>query len=355
MSDLIVLTSNKKQDKRAAVLALQKQFQDQGLKTAVLVTANGRVDVYSYLLNQRTHYSIPLTATKSIADFEQWVPTGYDKYIFEVTFPYSPVGAAYLDLFKNINEVVSYPLKDIWKQTVLDPRNRAASIDPSENIPDLASTPDLTPMWNIVHNRNVQTLITQCPSPVPGPYFDTAKTLHNVDKLAVESITPRMTLPKSEKKVIAVGEFPAEYWDIGSQLTWYKYQYAEFMAALRAEKYDLAVIGTCRSQNLKFQDKSKNHLVICHQPIVYLNLRNRVKKMSSIKDFSTVFSAIKQQSPLNVPLCDRDGAFSGYNNRLMINKKYTITEPVWKERNTVYCDGWISPLTLIQEKYLEVN
>ena len=88
-------------------------------------------------------------------------------------------------------------------------------------------------MWNIVHNRNVQTLVTQSPSPVEGPYFDTAKTLHNIDKLAVESITPRMTLPKSDKKVIAVGLFPAEFWDISSQLTWYKFHYAEFMEALR--------------------------------------------------------------------------------------------------------------------------
>ena len=353
MSDLIVLTSNKKQDKRAVVLALQKQFQDQGLKTAVLVTANGRVDVYSYLLNQRMHYSIPLTATKSIADFEQWVPTGYDKYIFEVTFPYSPVGAAYLDLFKNINEVVSYPLKDTWKQTVLDPRNRAASIDPSENIRDLAATPDITPMWNIVHNRNVQTLITQCPSPMAGPYFDTAKTLHNTDKLAVESITPRMTLPKSDKKVVAVGEFPAEFQDIYPNLIWYTYAYVTFAQVLKAEKYDLAIIGTNVNENLKLSDRPKTKPVICYQPTVYENLTKPVKQMSAVKDLSAIFSVIKNQ-PVGTNLCDKGGSFSGYNNRFWINTKYDAQNPVWKENNIIFCNGWISPKTLVQEKLLEV-
>lgn len=353
MSDLIVLTSNKKQSKRAAVLALQKKFQDEGNRTAVLVTANGRVDVYSYLLDQRYHYSIPLAATKSKEDFEQWVPVGYDKYILEVTFPFSPIGAAYIDLFKNINEVVSYDLRNSWKQTVLDPKNRAASIDPSENIPDLTATPDITPMWDIVHNRNVQILVTQCPVPVEGPYFDTVKTLHNIDKLAVESITPRMTLPKSDKKVIVFGEFPAEYWDIYPQLTWYSYASVSFMMMYRAEKYDLAIVGTSNKDNLKIKDKPKDRQVICYQPTVYKELNKMERKMSPIKDLFTVFSAIKNQHA-GTNLCDKDGAFSGYNNRFWVNSKYDTSAPLWKEDNIVFCNGWILPQTLIQEKFLEV-
>jgi hypothetical protein len=354
MSNLIVLTSNKKQDKRTAVLALQKQFQDQGYKTAVLVTANGRVDVYSYLLEQRYHYSVPLTATKSRAEFEQWVPVGYDKYILEVTFPYSPVGAAYVDLFSNINEVVSYDLRDSWKQTVLDPKNRAASIDPSENIPDPEATPDITPMWNVVHNRNVQTLVTKCPEPVEGPYLDTGKRFHNADKLAVESITPRMTLPKSDKKVIVFGGFPAEYWDIFPKLTWYTYASVTFMQMLRAEKYDLAIIGTCNNENLKIKDKPKTKPVICYQPTVYENLDKTVKQMCKVKDFSSVFSAIKNQQP-GSSLCENEGTYAGFNNMLWINSKYNSPAPVWKEGNIVFCNGWIHPQILIREKFWMVN
>jgi hypothetical protein len=89
--------------------------------------------------------------------------------------------------------------------------------------------------------------------------------------------------------------------------------------------------------------------------IVYLNLENRVKNMAPIKDFSAVFSVIKKQSPTTVPLCADDGAFSGYNNRLMVNTKHITDEPLWKDGIVVYCDGWISPQSLIQEKFLEVN
>jgi hypothetical protein len=353
MSDLYLLTSNKKQDKRAAVLALQKHFQEEGHKTAVLVTANGRVDVYSYLLEQRYHYSIPLSATKNKKTFEQWVPAGYDKYILEVTFPFFPVGAAYIDLFKNINEVVSYDLRDTWKQHVLDPANRAGSVDPSENIPDLEATPDLIPMWDIVHKRNVTTMVTKCPSPLNGPYLDTSKMIHNTDKLAVESITPRMNLPKSDKKIIVFGEFPAEYWDIFPHLVWYTYAPVTFLQMLRAEKYDLAVVGTCNNENLKFRDKPKERPVICYQPSVYLDLEKREKKMSATMDFKSVFSTIKNQEP-GKNLNDTGGAFSGYNNRFWVNSKYETPDPVWREGNIVYCNGWLSPKTLIQEKFLEV-
>jgi len=355
MSDIIVLTSNKKQDKRAAVLALQKKFKINGYKTAVLVTTNGRVDVYSYLLEQRYHYSIPLTAVKSKKTFEQWVPVGFDKYIFEVTFPFSPIGAAYIDIFRNINEVVSYDLRNSWREHVLDPRNRANSIDPSENINDLVATPDLTPIWNIIHDRNVQTLITKCPTSIEGPYLDLINSFHNEEQLAMESITPRMILPKSDKKIIVVGEFPAEYWDISSQLNWYKYNYAEFMEALRAEKYDFAVIGTCHSEKLKLRDKPKNHPVICYQPNVYLNLIDRVKSMSSVQDFQGIFSAIKNQSKDWIPSFDDKGPFSGYNNRFIVNTKHILAEAVWKEGNVIFCDGWIPPQYLIQENLLVVK
>jgi hypothetical protein len=352
MSDLIVLTSNKNQDKRKAVLALQKKFQDDGYKTAVLVTTNGRVDVYSYLMDQKYHYSIPLEATKSKEAFEQWVPVGYDKYILEITFPYSPIGAAYIDLFDNINDVVSNDHRDTWKQFVLDPKNKAASIDPSEHISDLSTTPDLTSMWDIVHNRHVQILITKCSKPVDDPYLDNTKRLHNLEKLAVESITPRMVLPVSDKKVIAFGEFPAEYWDVFPYLKWYAYAYEPFLQMLSSEKYDLAIIGTCSNENLKIKNKPKNRPIICYQPSLFQDMEKRHRTMSSVEDFLTVFSTIKGK-PVGTYICDRNGAFSGYNNRLWINSNYESSEPLWKKDNIIFCNGWISPKILIQEKLLD--
>ncbi|SCL74214.1 hypothetical protein L21_0081 [Methanoculleus chikugoensis] len=130
MSDLVVLTSNKGQGTRTAALLLEEKFRNDGYSVACLVTDNGRLDVYS----------IPLEAAHGKGAFERWVPAGYDKYIFEVTFPYSPIGAAYIDFFRNINEVVSYDLRDTLKLHVLDPKNRAA-----ENNPDVTAAPDLAP------------------------------------------------------------------------------------------------------------------------------------------------------------------------------------------------------------------
>jgi hypothetical protein len=237
---------------------------------------------------------------------------------------------------------------------VLDPKNRAASIDPSENIPDPEATPDITPMWNIVHNRNIQTLVTKCPEPVEGPYLDTAKTVHNADKLAVESITPKMMLPKSDKKVIVFGEFPAEYWDIFPKLTWYSFASTSFMMMYRAERYDLAIIGTINQDNLKIKDKPKDRQIICYQPTVYNAFTKMERTMSPVKDFSSVFSAIKNQPP-GTNLCDNCGSFAGYNNRLWVNSKYNSSAPVWKDDNIVFCNGWIHPQILIREKFLEVN
>lgn len=75
--------------------------------------------------------------------------------------------------------------------------------------------------------------------------------------------------------------------------------------------------------------------------------------MSVVKDFTSVFSTIKNHA-VGTNLSSESGAFSGYNNRLWINTKYESTEPVWKENNIVFSNGWISPKTLIQENYLEV-
>lgn len=130
-----------------------------------------------------------------------------------------------------------------------------------------------------------------------------------------------------------------------------KYCYAEFMQALRAEEYDLAVIGTRSNEALKFRDRPGNRTVVCHQPSVYLALKTREKKISANRDFPAIFSTIKTQ-PAGTPLGPADGAFSGYNNRLWVNAKHEVDEPLWRDGNIIFCDGWITPQVLLREKYL---
>lgn len=123
------------------------------------------------------------------------------------------------------------------------------------------------------------------------------------------------------------------------------------MQALRAEEYDLAVIGTCHNEALKFRDKSRDRTVVCYQPSVYLDLKTREKKLSVNRDFSAVFSTIKTRSA-GTPLGPADGAFSGYNNRLWVNAKHEVAEPLRQEGNVIFCDGWIIPQVLLREGYL---
>jgi len=102
-----------------------------------------------------------------------------------------------------------------------------------------------------------------------------------------------------------------------------KYCYAEFMQALRAGEYDLAVIGTCNNEALKFRDRPKDRTVVCYQPSVYLDLKARGKKLSANRDFPAVFSTIRTR-PSGTPLSPAGGAFSGYNNRLWVNAKHEV-------------------------------
>ena len=61
--------------------------------------------------------------------------------------------------------------------------------------------------------------------------------------------------------------------DIYSDLKWYGFDYAEFMERFRKEDYDLAVIGACMNQNLKFRDRPVEPDIICYQPSVYQTMR----------------------------------------------------------------------------------
>lgn len=122
------------------------------------------------------------------------------------------------------------------------------------------------------------------------------------------------------------------------------------MQALRAGEYDLAVIGICSNEALKFRDRPGNRTVVCYQPSVYLDLKTR-KKISANRDFSAIFSTIWARSA-GTSLDPADGAFSGYNSRLWVNAKHAVAEPLWQEGNVIFCDGWITPQVLLRERYL---
>ena len=207
----------------------------------------------------------------------------------------------------------------------LIPRTGLQASIPRRIFPTFLQEADLTPMWNIVHNRNVQTLVTQSPSPVEGPYFDTAKTLHNIDKLAVESITPRMTLPKSDKKVIAVGLFPAEFWDISSQSDVVQISLCRIHGGTSWEKSTiLESSGTCAKMNLKLRNKPKNHPVVCYQPTVYMNRQNRVKYFDCNQGPLRFFPHLKHYANYGA-ICHGDGHFPG------ITTGQPSTQPIWSK------------------------
>ncbi|WP_319579834.1 hypothetical protein [uncultured Methanospirillum sp.] len=352
MNEMYVLIYSKSPEKRISAFLLEKYLKVQGKKVACLTINTNRTFVFPYLKNDIYHYSIPVEAAKSRSEFEKWVPKGFDAYIFEVTFRYSPIGAAFVDLFETVNEIVSYKHKDTWEQVALDPTNYVTLFNKGKSIPDGQIIPNLTPMWNIIHNRNVTTVFTQCPIPVDGPYIDMTTTLNNGHMLSKVSINPQMEFLKSDKKIIAVGNFPAEYWDIYPNLKWYQYNYADFVEAFKSESHDLAVIGTCNTDSLKIQFKPKNSKAICYHPSAYTNLTIKEKGSTSDDDFHTVINTIVNQS-IGTQISEK-GSLSGFNNRYWVETKYNVSDPVWIEDNIVFCDGWITPQYLIRDNYLKV-
>lgn len=209
--------------------------------------------------------------------------------------------------------------------------------------------------WDQIHERNVTQVLTKTLKPVKGPYVDSSKQLHNETQLAKESINPKMKFQKSYgSNVIAVGSFPAEYWDIYPGLQWFQFDFAGFMEALRRNTYDLAIVGAAGSDAMKLVRCSNHGTIICYQPTMYLDIprRNAVNLLQT--DFPTMFSRIKHE-PVGTPLAEEGAPFSGYNNRYWIYQWYEGKEPVWRDGNTVFCNGWVLPQYLIRDGYLEVN
>ncbi|HDS63461.1 MAG TPA: hypothetical protein ENN52_04955 [Methanofollis liminatans] len=69
--------------------------------------------------------------------------------------------------------------------------------------------------------------------------------------------------------------------------------------------------------------------------------------------YPTLFSIIKQHLP-GTPLCPEGEPFCQFNNRFWVHQKYVSPEPVWRDGNTVFCNGWVLPQYLIRDGFLEV-
>lgn len=353
MADLYVLASIPDQGKTTTAILLEKKLKSDGKKVACLQINKGPRDVHRYLFENCYHYSIPLEASQSKNAFEQWVPRGYDSYIFEIPLTASPVYIAYIDLFTQINEVVDSNLAAEWKSHVTEETKKTWDKRwyPSELSPAL----DLMWYWKIVHEKTLKMVLTKVPQQVDGPCVDLTKQLHHADQMVKEKINPQMNLPNNPKKnVIAVGSFPAEYWNIFPNLRWFQYDYAAFMKSLRAQQFDLAIEGICGANTFKLQSPSDQGTIICYQPTVYLNIKKRISKNPLQTDLPSIFSTIKT-SPIGTPLSGEGEPLSGYNNKYWVHRYYERDEPVWKDKNTVFCNGWVLPQYLIRDGYLEVN
>lgn len=341
---IYVLSSLNNQGKTTTALLLEKYFRSKGLKVACLQTIKGPYDVGTYLQNNCYHYTIPIEATKSKEVLEQWIPEGYDRYIFEVTFPHGPIGAAYIDLFHNINEVVSYEVKDNWNNFVQE------------------KYPAFSLFWDQVNDRNVQRIVTKVPSKIDSPCVDTSFNLYHAEELVFDTIYPKMTLPKSDKNVIAIGAFPGEFWDIFPKLKWYGYEYLKFMEEYMEEQYDLAIVGSCLDESMKLLYKPSKTPVICYQPSCYLDTTTRSCEHPPVKsDPRDVYLKIKEEA-IGTPIGEKGCLYEAYNNRFWVpdydllwnTRTRQNIEILSQEDNVIFCNGWILPQYLIQEGYLEV-
>ncbi|MDO9323625.1 MAG: hypothetical protein Q7T80_01575 [Methanoregula sp.] len=348
MRDLYVLASIPDQGKTTTAIALEKKLRSEGKRVACLQLNKGKYDVHRYLSEGCFHYTIPLEATKGKEVFEQWVPEGYDAYIMEITFGYSPIGAAYITLFNHVNEVISFESRNDWKNIV----DRYLKNNWEKHYQEKSPFP--MSLWDLVHDRNIQRVITKTPNVIDGPCVDTQKILYHENELAVEPINPGMKLPKGNKKVLAVGVFPAEYWDIFPSLQWFRFDYAGFMDDLRKKQYDLAIVGVCGTDALKLRDPPEHGTIICYQPSVYLDLQRYKSSKPLNSDFQIIYDTIKKQKP-GTSLVENDTPLSAYNNRFWVYRWYTNPEILWKTGNTIFCNGWILPQYLIREGLLEVN
>lgn len=348
-NNVCVLGSVFGQGKTTSSIILEKLYRSQGLKVACLQSIKGEYDVGLYLKNNCHHYSLPVEAAKNRKTFEEWLPQGYDLYLVEMTYSYGAIAAAYIDLFENMNEIVSYGAENNWRSYAEDAlKNHCANgeFNPNE---------DLMLFWDQMHNRNIKQVLTKVPSNTKTnrTYVDTKLNVHNADKLNFDSFTPRMKLPVSEKTAIAVGTFPGEYIDIFPKLKWYEYDYWSFLKRYTDEDYDVAIIGCSYNEDIKLKYIPKNADVICYQPPIYLNTTGRSSICDVKTDLKSIYSTIKTKST-DFSLGDEGCMYSSYNNKYWTYQPYPDLDIVERNDNLTICNGWILPQYLIREGMLEV-
>ncbi|MBW2675834.1 MAG: hypothetical protein JRD89_20920, partial [Deltaproteobacteria bacterium] len=246
-----------------------------------------------------------------------------------------PIGAVFADLFEHINMPISYQFVDSYK-TWVEAQNR-----------------DFMLFWNNIHNKEVNQVITKIPIWPGGPCVDEQCQLHMPENFVFDTFEPKMALPKSAKRAIAVGAFPGEFWDIFPDLTWYDYNYHTFMDRLKEEDFDVVIIGECSNDHLKLNYCSKNALTICYQPSVYPDCQKTHQIGQANTDLRAVYRTIKEK-PVGTPLGDDSSPYMPYNNKFWVFQQYSDPDIVRRDENMIYCNGWVLPQYLIREGYFEV-
>ncbi|MDD1729245.1 MAG: hypothetical protein LUQ50_09250 [Methanospirillum sp.] len=343
MSKVYVLGSIPGQGKTTTAIALAKYFRNQGMKVANLQAIKGRHDAGLYMKNDCYHYSIPLEAAKSRESLAQWLPKDFDIHIIEVGFPYSPLGAAYIDRFDRVNEIISAEHMDDWPEFI------------KGNMLKWYTCSKILKLWDLFHSRTVQPVITKTEGDIGNPCVDTNQVIHHVDSLVYDEIEPLMVLPRSEKKAIAVGTFPAEFWDIYPDLKWHQYNYSAFTEAVKGGSYDLAIVGGCADQSVKLDVGGFDLPVICYQPSA---LSDRVEMDTHFGGRISLnpvqmLETIKAQ-PVGTSLAPANGSYGRFSNRFWVFQRYSGADILEKEGNVLFCNGWVLPQYLMREGLLEV-
>ena len=345
---IYVFSSVPEQGKTKMILELYNHFSSKGYKVACLQANKGQNDFKSYIKKNIYHYSIPLEAAASKAEFERWVPGGFDIYLMEITLGKSPADIAYLQLFENINEVISSEHLGSWDDYILKyyennwiPEDGKGECRPSD-------------FRDYFLDRNVQRVVIGAMEKLGSPFLDSGGYVHNVGALVCDEIDPKYTFPVSNKRLITVGAFPDEYWDIFPHMRWYSSQYAKFMMRYRSESYDIAVIGDSLQDKLKFRDRPESHPVICYQPGIYEDVERKDPDLKVSTDFDSFIGDLNNIIR-NKGTADADDSLSVYNHKFTTFRPIPDREAVWRDGNILFCNGWILPQHLIAEGLLEVE
>lgn len=110
-----------------------------------------------------------------------------------VNLLYSPPGSAFIDLFENINELVSYDLRNLWEDYL--------SQKVSEHWGPLSDStghfPDFLKSFN---DRNVKRVHTKTKGKIDGPFVDESFNIGNRVILYATASVPGTPFRKAVKK-----------------------------------------------------------------------------------------------------------------------------------------------------------